>query len=304
MYIPGISTLNDTNYMNGNDISDDSIPVNYDDSLSHPTNKILSTPTFINTETVQICNVASNVCIDPNVILSDLRKRNVGRLIIGHLNINSFHNKFQALKGLFKGKLDILCVSEIKIDESFPTSQFFKEGFSTPFRLDRNHEIIIYVREDIPCKELKNHYLPNDVEGIFIESTLRNKKWILFGGYNCKKELSSYFLNHIGQSLDRFIGNYDNLLLMGDFNSEVEEKIMREFCDTYNLENLIKEPTCFKSAQNPTTIDLILTNRYRSLLNSFAIETGISDHHKMTVTVLKTYFKKLKYHKIPRLQKN
>ena len=176
-------------------------------------------------------------------------------------------------------------------------SQFSIEGFSAPFRLDRNHEgggIIIYVREDIPCKELKKNHLPSDIEGIFIELNLHKEKWILFGGYNPKKERASYFLKHLSQSLDKFIGNYDNLLLIGDFNSEIKEENMKDFCDTYNLQNLINEPTCFKSVLNPTSIDLMLTNRARCFQNSVTIETGISDHHKMTITVLKTYFKKIK----------
>ena len=74
----------------------------------------------------------------------------------------------------------------------------------------------------------------------------------------------------------------------------MKEEAMIDFSDTYNLINLIKEPTCFKSPLNPTSIDVMLTNRSKSFQTSSAIETGISDHHKMTVTVLKTYFKKLK----------
>ena len=34
--------------------------------------------------------------------------------------------------------LDIFIVTETKLDDSFPVSQFKVEGFSTPFRLDRN----------------------------------------------------------------------------------------------------------------------------------------------------------------------
>ena len=73
-----------------------------------------------------------------NIILTELRKNNVGRVIIGHLNINSLRNKFEALKSLIQGKVDIFVVSEIKLDETFPRSQFTIDGFSTPFRLDRN----------------------------------------------------------------------------------------------------------------------------------------------------------------------
>ena len=49
-------------------------------------------------------------------------------------------------------------------------------------------------------------------------------------------------------------------LLMGDFNSEVSEDHIQLFCNTYNLSCLVKEPTCFKNVENPSCIDLILTN--------------------------------------------
>ena len=62
--------------------------------------------------------------------------------------------------------------------------------------------------------------------------------------------------------------------------------------------NLIKDPTCFKNARNPTSIDLMLTNRKNNFCNSMTIETGLSDHHKMTISILKTFFKKKKPVKI------
>ena len=84
------------------------------------------------------------------------------------------------------------------------------------------------------------------------------------------------------------------MLLVGDFNSETEEENMKDFCDLYSLKNLTKHPICYKSVQNPTSIDMFLTNRHNCFQNSCTIETGLSDHHKMIITVLKTYFKKLK----------
>ena len=56
--------------------------------------------------------------------------------------------------------------------------------------------------------------------------------------------------------------------------------------DLFALKNLVKEPTCFKSG-NPRCIDLILTNRKRNFQHTTAIETGLSDFHKLIVTVLK-----------------
>ena len=99
------------------------------------------------------------------------------------------------------------------------------------------------------------------------------------------------FLKGIGAVLDHHMTTY-NFLLLGDFNSEVSENAMKEFCDIYNLTNLIKEPTCFKNPLNPSSIDLILTNRPRSFQNSKIIETGISEHHKLTITVIRAHLKK------------
>ena len=67
---------------------------------------------------------------------------------------------------------------------------------------------------------------------------------------------------------------------------------LKDFCSLYLLKNLIKKPTCFINPENPKTVDLILTNRPRIFCNSDTLETGLSDFYKLTVTVLKTFFKK------------
>ena len=237
---------------------------------------------------------------NPNLILKEFRSKNRGSITIGHLNINSIRNKFDALEGMIKDNFDFFVVSETKLDESFPLGQFEIDGFTTPLRVDRNREgggLIIYIRSDIPCKTLKTQ-LPTNMEGIFIELNIRNKKWLMFCGYNPKKELISNYLNNVGIDIDNLLGNYDNMIIIGDFNSEMEEEKMKDFCEIYNLQNLIKEPTCFKSVQKPTSIDIILTNKIESFKNSFTLETGLSDHHGMIITALKTDFNKIKPAKI------
>ena len=65
---------------------------------------------------------------------------------------------------------------------------------------------------------------------------------------------------------------------------------MKAFCESYTLSSLIKEPICYKNFQNPSCIDLILTNTPYSFQNSCVIQTGLSDFHMMTVTVIKTTY--------------
>ena len=80
---------------------------------------------------------------------------------------------------------------------------------------------------------------------------------------------------------------------MGDFNAALDNAVLKDFFNLYNLTNLINKATCYKNPNNPSCIDLLLTNFLKYFQNSSVIETGLSDFHKMVVTVMKTNFRKL-----------
>ena len=64
----------------------------------------------------------------------------------------------------------MISLTETKVDSSFANAQFRSEGFSMLFRLYRNRfggEVLIYVQENIRCKQLTKHNLPDDIEGSF-----------------------------------------------------------------------------------------------------------------------------------------
>ena len=99
-----------------------------------------------------------------------------------------------------------------------------------------------------------------------------------------------YFFDHLGRVIDYYSTKFDNLLIMGDFNSDPSDEQVESFCDSYDLHNLVKEKTCFKGP--PKCYDLILTNCKHNFQNTLVLTSGFSDFHKMTVTVLKTEFVK------------
>ena len=68
---------------------------------------------------------------------------------------------------------------------------------------------------------------------------------------------------------------------------------MNDFCESYNLSSLIRESTCYKNTENPSCIDLFLTNSPNSFQNSSVVETGLSNFHRMIDTVMKTSFQRL-----------
>ena len=76
--------------------------------------------------------------IDVKKAIKDIRISNMNKLMFGHLNINSLRNKFDLFSEQVKGSINILMVSETKLDDSFPEAQFLIEGFHSPFRFDCN----------------------------------------------------------------------------------------------------------------------------------------------------------------------
>ena len=88
--------------------------------------------------------------------LKALKTKNSKRLVFGNLNINTINNKFEQLKYIIKNNIDVLIVTETKLDSSFPSGQFLIDGFAKPFPRDRNKtggDVIIFIRDDIPSKE-------------------------------------------------------------------------------------------------------------------------------------------------------
>ena len=69
----------------------------------------------------------------------------------------------------------------------------------------------------------------------------------------------------------------------------MSNRYLEEFCASYNLQNLIKEPTCIKNLQNPACINHILTNHPKGFHSS-----SVFDFHKLTLTVLKVFHAKHK----------
>ena len=239
-----------------------------------------------------LCNTF-NKNVDPNIVLSHLKSlkvKNPKRVIIAHLNINSISSKFDQFSYQIRDTVDILLVGETKLNDSVPQSQFKISGFSQPYRRDRNRNgdgVMIFVREELPSKELLKHTFPNDIEALVIEITLRKTKFLFIGGCRPPSQSQNYFFHSITNALSVYSGAYDKFLLAGDFNLETTESIIDDFMYENNLKCIVKDKTCFRNPNNPTSIDLFLTNFSNCFQNTTAICTDLSDFHQMIVTVHK-----------------
>ena len=91
---------------------------------------------------VEECNIKDDLTAkkhdECNITLKIIRSDNLNKVFFARLNINSIRNKFQFLATQVKSKIDILMISETKIDKSFSKANFLMEGLSTPYSLDRD----------------------------------------------------------------------------------------------------------------------------------------------------------------------
>ena len=232
-----------------------------------------------------------------NSVLRHLLLDHLQQIIIGHLNINSIRSKFDLMKTMLTRNIDILMITETKLDDSFLASQLEIDDFNTPFRLDRNKDgggILLCICSYIVASKLSNYIFSNDIEVFFIEINIKRHKWLICCSYNPNRIFVSGHLNHIAKGIDTYSKKYEKILLMGDFNIELKEANMTTFCNQYKLKILNEEPTCFKNFTSPSCIDLYLKNCPKSLRSTLTLETGLSDFHKLIVTILK-----VKHEKVP-----
>ena len=154
--------------------------------------------------------------------------------------------------------------------------------------------ILLYVKDDISSRLLTDHRLPDNIECLLTKISIRNKKWLLSCSYNPYKNDISNHMPHLSKDLDSYIGHFDNVLFLGDFNSQPLENCVNDFTMFIIFQILSKKPTCFKNPDNTSCIDLFLTNRPNCFQSTMTMETGISDFHKMVITVLKIFYRKQK----------
>ena len=68
---------------------------------------------------------------------------------------------------------------------------------------------------------------------------------------------------------------------------------MSEFLFNNDSKNLVQQKTCFKITNNPSCINLFVTNSHKSFQNTITFSSDLSDFFKMILTILKSTFPKV-----------
>ena len=187
--------------------------------------------------------------------LRNLRSKNVGNIIFSYLNINSIRNKFENLCELVAGNVDILCIAETKLDPSLQNSQFLIPVFHKPLKMDvrsRGGGLLVYIK---PSKTLTKFKLPNNIQIIPFELNLRKDKWLFVCIYKPPLQNNQCFVSILSHLLDFYSNEYDNKVVLVNFNLEPSSPNMLSFMGSQNFVSLIKNKTCFEGTGS--CIDLI-----------------------------------------------
>ena len=215
---------------------------------------------------------------------------------LGISNINSLASKFDELKLVVSEIYDILIITETRLDNTLPTSQFCIEGFSMPYTLDRNRNgvgISIYVSEDITTKILRKNNLPEEIGRILLETNFRKSKWLLCGIYHLPSQNDQYFFDNIDKALDMYY-SYEKIVLAGDFNAQEGKRLLDTFLYQHKLHSINKNPICYTNPNNPSNINLVPTYCSKNFFKTDTIFPGLSDFHRLVLSVFKTTFTKSK----------
>ena len=225
-----------------------------------------------------------DAALDTIPYLDTLRTKYPRNLFIAHLNVNNIRYKFYEIHDILNGnRIDIFGISETKIDTSFTDAQFCVEGFKL-YRHDRNVKgngggIFVYIKDSIPHRILKTHSgITNAIEYMSFEVCFKRRKWFLVYMYKPPKVSDESAWSVLSQLADNFVDSSKLAIFFCDKN---HDNILHDLCDVYDLKNVIRGPTCFKG-ENPTLLDVFLTNKPSSFCNCINIDTGISDFHNLT----------------------
>ena len=119
---------------------------------------------------------------------------------------------------------------------------------------------------------------------LFIKLKFRKCKWLLCGTYHPLSQNSEYYFNSPDKTSDIY-SNYEKILLVGDFITEIAENYI-SFFYKHELSNLVKEKT-FENMQNRSFIDLLPNNNRCAFQQATTVWSGLLYCHKLALTLLK-----------------
>ena len=153
----------------------------------------------------------------------------------------------------------------------------------------------MYVRSDLPQRR-RNDLEPETmytesgrVEVLVMEVILNGEKWFYSSVYKKPTVKSCHFIVVLQSVFDKCLHEQANFIASGDFNTNMLNKgeCITDLLYICGLKNIVTKPTCHKNREQPTLIDLIVTNVPKRLKSVTNVDTGLSDYHDILCVATK-----------------
>ena len=152
--------------------------------------------------------------------------------------------------------------------------------------------LIVFVKSHIPSRRLNDFKILSNVQITPFEKNFKKEKWLVASIYKASLQENNYLTNLLEFNSTR----YEKVIVLGDFNIEAENKVMKDFLQKHTFYNMTKQNICFKG-DGGLCIDLQFTYLTFSFMKTNSLETGLSDQH-MIYTILKTKFETFEIEKL------
>ena len=248
-------------------------------------------------------NTTSDILIDT---LKETRSKNPNNIIISHVNVNSIKNNFFYFQDvLLKGLLDILCITETKLDETYLDSIFHCNGYKC-YRKDRNARsggLMVLIRDDIAHTRMPKYEMTDNethIESMVFEIVHEKLSFFVIVTYKNPKVENGKFITSISEIYKQISKNNKDSILLGDINidmSNANNEFTQSICNIYDLTNIISKPTCHKAVRG-SLIDPIIVSNTHNFFKPFNVTCGSSDFHNMVGCVIRTAYPKTKPFKL------
>lgn len=208
-------------------------------------------------------------------------------LKISHINAQSLNGKIDEFRYIFENSnVDIICVSETWFRSDICDNIYNMTNYKL-YRADRaSHAggVAIYVRKSIKCNVITQSGIDDKIEYLFLEISNGTEKLLLGNVYRPHRYVD---FNPLITMLATISLNYNDILISGDFNSNIlQEKTLLREMQTIGLNSVNNEiPTHYSSTVN-TLLDLFLTNNTSKILLYDQLSVPVFSKHDLIFTTI------------------
>lgn len=194
-------------------------------------------------------------------------------LSIIHLNIQSLVPKLDILEVEMQ-QYDLPVFTETWLHSEISTDDILISNFDPPYRKYRDNRlggvVAFYVRTGLHCIQ-RSDLVNGEIEALCLELSFKSHKFLLSGIYRPPNSGNMYW-DLIENTLDNMTNSrIGDLIVVGDFNCDMQtlasSNKMQKFMSSYNLHQLIDEPTHF-TEHSSSVIDLILVSKPENVIYS------------------------------------